>query len=166
MITTPEGIPVVLPPLYPKNRGSKQRQGNLPALTVWYPMLLLISKRSSKGDSMKLHMFLAEISLLIIILRVWSHYLSHLTLSKWAHANRSKLFLRIERVGNMSRQIVVCMVMVPKRHSIILINHLPEWTQVMADLTLQIAKNHSSNLPWNQETLMEKALAWLDPLQN
>lgn len=116
MITTPEGIPGVPPPLYPKNRVSKQRQGNLPALTVWYQMLLLISKRYSKGDSMKLHMFHAEISLLIITLRVWSHYLSHLTLNKWAHVNRSKLFLRIERVENMSRQIVVCMVRVPKRH--------------------------------------------------
>ncbi len=166
MITTPEGIPGVPPPLYLKNRVSKQPQGNLPALTVWYPMLLLISKRSSKRDSMKLHMLLAEISLLIIILRVWSHFLSHLTLSKWAHANRSKLYLRIERVENMSRPIVVCLVRVPKRHSIIPINHLPEWTQVMADLTLQITKNHSSHLPWNQETLMEKALAWLDPLKN
>lgn len=163
MITSPEEIRDALPPLSRRNKGSKQLQGNLPALIAWYPTQLLISKRYSKGDSMKLHMFPAEISLLITTWKASNRCLSHLTQSKWVHVNRNRLFRRIGRVGNMSRLIAVCMGRVPKLHSIILINLPQESTQAMADLTLQIAKSLSCHQPWNQETLMEKALAWLDP---
>ena len=143
-----------------------RQQGNLPVHIAWYQMLLLISKRYSKGDSMKLHTFLKEISHLNITLRVLSHCLSHLTRSKWVHASKNKLSLRIGRVDNMWKQIVDYMVTVPKLLSIILINLLQESTQAMEDSTLQIAKNLNFLLLWSQETLMEKAQVWLDPHHN